>query len=50
MKVIEKLEKDGVIGEDGRKDLESAVQKLTDDYVKQIDSLAKSKSDELAKV
>ena len=50
MKVIEKLEKDGVIGEDGRKDLEDAVQKLTDEYVKQVDGLIKSKSDELTKV
>lgn len=50
MKTIEKLEKDGDIGEDGRKDLEDAVQKLTDDYVKQIDALMKAKSDELTKV
>jgi len=50
MKVIEKLEKDGAFGEDGRKDLETAVQKLTDDYVKQIDGLIKSKTDELTKV
>lgn len=50
MKAIEKLEKDGSIGEDGRKDLETAVQKLTDDYVKQIESLMKSKTDELTKV
>jgi ribosome recycling factor len=50
MKVIEKLEKDGSIGEDGRKDLETAVQKLTDEYVKQVDALIKSKSDELTKV
>jgi ribosome recycling factor len=50
MKVIEKLEKDSAIGEDGRKDLEAAVQKLTDEYVKSVEKLAKSKSDELAKV
>lgn len=36
--------------EDGRKDLENSVQKLTDDYVKQIDALIKSKQDELTKV
>lgn len=50
MKTIEKLEKDGSIGEDGRKDLETAVQKLTDDYVKQVESLVKSKTEELTKV
>jgi ribosome recycling factor len=50
LKKVEKLEKDGVIGEDGKKDLESEVQKMTDDYVKQIDALIKAKSDELTKV
>lgn len=50
LKRVEKLEKDGAIGEDGKKDLESAVQKLTDDYVKQIDDLIKAKSEELTKV
>lgn len=50
IKAIEKLEKAGAIGEDGRKDLETAVQKLTDEYVKQVDALIKSKSDELSKV
>lgn len=50
MKTIEKLEKDGGVSEDGRKGLEDAVQKLTDEYVKQIDALAKSKNDELSKV
>lgn len=50
MKVIEKLEKDSSIGEDQRKDLEAAVQKLTDEYVKQIEGLIKSKTDELTKV
>ncbi|KAL4428713.1 hypothetical protein ABPG77_009819 [Micractinium sp. CCAP 211/92] len=50
MKAIEKLEKDGSIGEDQRKGLEDAVQKLTDAYVKEVDALIKSKSDELTKV
>ncbi|PSC74980.1 ribosome-recycling chloroplastic [Micractinium conductrix] len=50
MKAIEKLEKDGAIGEDQRKDLEAAVQKLTDEYVKQVEVLIKGKSDELTKV
>ena len=39
-----------VIAEDQRKDLEDTVQKLTDDYVKQIESLVKGKQDELSKV
>jgi ribosome recycling factor len=50
MKAIEKLEKDGSISEDQRKDLETSVQKLTDDYVKQVDALVKAKGDELTKV
>lgn len=50
MKAIEKLEKDGVIGEDQRKDLEAAVQKMTDEYVKQVEGMIKSKGDELTKV
>jgi ribosome recycling factor len=50
MKVIEKLEKDGAVGEDERKDLEGSVQKLTDEYVKKIEGLVKSKTEELTKV
>jgi ribosome recycling factor len=50
MKAIEKLEKEGAVGEDGRKDLEAAVQKLTDEYVKAVEKLMKSKADDLAKV
>ncbi|GAB4816206.1 hypothetical protein N2152v2_003252 [Parachlorella kessleri] len=50
MKAVEKLEKDGSISEDQRKDLEDTVQKLTDDYVKQIEALVKGKQDELSKV
>ena len=50
MKTIEKLEKDSIIGEDQRKDLEAVVQKMTDDYVKEVDGLMKSKNDELSKV
>jgi ribosome recycling factor len=38
------------LAEDQRKGMEAAVQKLTDDYVKQIDGLIKAKSDELTKV
>lgn len=50
MKAIEKLEKDGAVGEDERKSLEGAVQKLTDEYIKEVDGLIKSKQDELSKV
>ena len=50
MKMIEKLEKDGDLSEDGKKSLESSVQKLTDDYVKKIDAMVKSKTEELTKV
>lgn len=50
MKVIEKLEKDGAVGEDERKTLEAAVQKMTDEYIKEVEGLVKSKQDELTKV
>ncbi|KAK9817849.1 hypothetical protein WJX72_003122 [[Myrmecia] bisecta] len=47
MKAIEKHEKSSSCSEDEAKDYEVAVQDLTDDYVKQIDKLVKSKQDEL---
>jgi ribosome recycling factor len=47
MKQASKLEKDKSISEDELADLEKAIQELTDDYVKQVDALAKAKSDEL---
>ena len=50
MKLIDKLEKDKKISEDEQKALEEAVQELTDDYVKQVDKLIKSKQEELMKV
>lgn len=50
MKAIDKHEKDGDITEDDKKSLSDSVQKLTDDYVKQIETLAKNKSDELTKI
>lgn len=50
MKAIEKSEKDGLIGEDERKNLEDKIQKLTDEYVKKVDALMKAKADELTKV
>jgi len=44
---IKKQEKDKVITEDGRKDIEKDCQKLTDDFIKQIDDMAESKSTEI---
>lgn len=50
MKSIEKLEKDSVISKDERSSLENSIQKLTDDYIKQVESIIKAKSEELAKI
>lgn len=36
IKQAEKLEKDKVLGEDLAKDLQAAIQELTDDYIKQV--------------
>ena len=48
MKTVDKLKKD--ISEDEQKALEDAIQELTDDYIKQIDSIIKSKQTELTTV
>jgi ribosome recycling factor len=50
MKQVDKHEKDGDISEDEKKSLADSIQELTDDYVKQIDKLAKAKQDELVKI
>ncbi|DBB04477.1 TPA: hypothetical protein ACH3X1_012577 [Trebouxia sp. C0004] len=50
MKQVDKHEKDGDISEDEKKSLADSIQELTDDYVKQIDKLAKAKQDELSKI
>ena len=47
MKAVDKL-KDA--SEDEQKALEDAIQELTDDYVKQVDKLVKTKQDELTTV
>ena len=47
MKAVDKL-KDA--SEDKQKALEDAIQELTDDYVKQVDKLVKTKQDELTTV
>ena len=50
MKQLDKHEKDGDLSEDEKKALADTVQELTDDYVKQIETLAKAKQDELIKI
>jgi len=49
MKVISQLESDG-LGEDEAKAFEDSIQESTDEAVKQIESLLKSKQDDLTKV
>lgn len=50
MKQLDKHEKDGDLSEDEKKALADSIQELTDDYVKQIEKLAKTKQDELVKI
>jgi ribosome recycling factor len=50
MKQIGKLKKDGDMSEDGAANLETTIQELTDDYVKQVETLAKEKSEELTNI
>ena len=45
-----KLEKDSEISEDERHDLETDIQKLTDDHVKQIDDALSNKETEITQV
>ena len=45
-----KLEKDSEISEDERHDLETDIQKLTDDHVKQIDDVLSNKETEITQV
>ena len=45
-----KLEKDSKISEDERHDLETDIQKLTDDHVKQIDNALSNKETEITQV
>lgn len=49
MKAIAQLENDG-LGEDEARNFEESVQESTNDAVKQIEGLLKSKQDELTKV
>lgn len=48
--MMEKIKKDETYTEDTRKLEENEVQKLTDEYTKKVDSLLKTKSDEIMKV
>ncbi|KAK8498905.1 hypothetical protein V6N12_044637 [Hibiscus sabdariffa] len=50
LKAYEKLEKEKKLSEDNVKDLSSDLQKLTDEYMKKIDSLFKQKEKELLTV
>ncbi|KAK4764129.1 hypothetical protein SAY87_013567 [Trapa incisa] len=50
LKAYEKLEKEKKLSEDNVKDLSSDLQKLTDDYMKKIDSVYKQKEKELLTV
>ena len=50
MDAIKKMEKDSLITEDDRKDLEKDLQKLTDDKIKEIDVLLAAKEKELMAV
>ncbi|OMO81880.1 Ribosome recycling factor [Corchorus capsularis] len=50
LKAYEKLEKDKKLSEDNVKDLSSDLQKLTDEYMKKIDTLFKQKEKELLTV
>lgn len=50
MKSYEKLEKEKKLSEDNVKDLSASMQKITDDYVKKVDTLLKQKEKELLTV
>ena len=50
MEAARKLEKDSEISEDERHDLETDIQKLTDDHVKQIDDVLSNKETEITQV
>lgn len=47
---VGKLKKDGDLSEDGAANLESTIDELTNDYVKQVEKLAKDKSEELTNI
>lgn len=47
---VRKMEKDSLISEDERRDLENDIQKLTDDHVKMIDDALANKEKEITQV
>ena len=48
--LIKKIEKEGEIAEDDRRDLEEEVQKLTDKYVKEVDQQLETKETDIMRV
>ena len=47
---IKKLKKDNEITEDEQKDAEKKLQDITDDYVKQVESITKKKEEEVLSI
>uniref|UniRef100_A0ACD5UL92 Uncharacterized protein n=1 Tax=Avena sativa TaxID=4498 RepID=A0ACD5UL92_AVESA len=50
IKAYDKLEKEKKLSEDNKKDLSADLQKITDEYMKKIESIQKAKEQELSKV
>ena len=50
MEMVRKMEKDGEFGEDERHSLESQIQKMTDDFIAEIDSMLASKENDIKTV
>ncbi|KAM0832718.1 hypothetical protein ACQ4PT_064719 [Festuca glaucescens] len=50
IKAYDKLEKEKKLSEDNKKDLSADLQKITDEYMKKVESLQKAKEQELSKV
>lgn len=50
MDALKKMKKDSLITEDVQKDLETELQKLTDDYIKQVDKKIEAKTKEVMSV
>jgi ribosome recycling factor len=48
--LVKKIEKEGEITEDDRRDLEAEIQKLTDKYVKDVDQHLETKEMDIMKV
>jgi len=50
IKAYDKLEKEKKLSEDNKKDLSADLQKITDEYMKKVESIQKAKEQELSKV